>query len=83
MIMKTIFNVLTGIFMIAEIGLNALATITAIGIMYVHSNAAFGHAVHVWLLNVVCMRERNEHKLSIYSEKEIGTVTANVQTAVN
>lgn len=71
--------------MIAEIGLNALAIIIAIGIMYVHSNAAFGHAVPVWLLKVVCVRDGNKHKVSIYSEYDPAqeTDTENVQMAVN
>jgi hypothetical protein len=81
---QIIFNVFTGIFMIAEIGLNALATVIAIGIMYVHSNAAFGHAVPVWLLKVVCMRERNKRNVTMYSEYEPTQETdnANVQVPV-
>jgi hypothetical protein len=53
--------------MIAEIGLNALATVLATSIMYVNTNAIFGNTVPAWLLKFVFM-QKHKRKVSSISE---------------
>jgi hypothetical protein len=51
-------HLITGLFMLAEISLNAVGTLIAVVIMYLHVNAAYDEPVPSWLLTITCTKTR-------------------------